>query len=189
MGNVPFPFMKFWFIVLAWLFVITSWILHLHAEGSCWEHLIYMRIWGFSWSLLFSFFFSSLLTLNIQEVSLSTGSHIASCIWGILTVSVGCTQKYCQLLEVFSAEQCCSFTDFLFVLFLLPLTDWFLCISLMLQKLSCCQTSWKLLPCQNHRNTELIGLERTSGDHPVQPQYKISNSRHKVWMPFLCWSP
>lgn len=148
-------------------------------------------IWGFGWSLHFFFFFfpSSVLTLNTEEVSLSTGSHIASCIWEILTVSVGYTQKYCQLLEVFSTEQCCSSTDFLFVLFLLPLTDLFLCISLMLQQFSFCQTSWKLLHCQNHRNTELIGLERTSGDHPVQPQYKISNSRPKVWMPFLCWSP
>lgn len=114
---------------------------------------------------VYTFFFSSsVVTLNTQEVSLSTGSHIASCIWEILTVSVGCSQKYCQLLEVFSTEQCCSFTDFLSVLLLLPLTVLFLCISSMLQKLSHCQTSRKLLHCQNHRNTELIGLERTSGD-------------------------
>lgn len=35
-----------------------------------------------------------LLALNTQEVRLSTGSHIASCILETLTVSVGCTLKF-----------------------------------------------------------------------------------------------
>lgn len=42
--------------------------------------------------VLTSFLFFSFPPPSLQEVSLSSGSHIASCIWEILTVSVGYTK-------------------------------------------------------------------------------------------------
>lgn len=90
MGNAHFPLWR-----LAWLFVITSWISHLHAEGSYWVHFIYMGYEVYEDEVLavvltsFLFFF---FPPSLQEVSLSAGSHIASCIWETLTVSVGYTK-------------------------------------------------------------------------------------------------